>query len=216
MAKQIIASKAILQYLTDHGRVRTERLREAICEPPPKGRGICTPKMFYKYLADLWKSHRITKFEESRNVVYYSKPDWVEYQNRIADSAVKGCRNIESQLGQLVPIPSGPASQAILTVNTHILHNVFTDIMDLFIWATLTKLRNDPKESSLAVDGILTGTFPDLIEMFSRKIEKFEKYRPEIIEELQLMQRKVVETVDKLKQEARQEAIRYLQDSHQL
>ena len=38
------------------------------------------------------------------------------------------------------------------------------------------------------------------MKLFSEKIETIEKYRPEIIEEIQLMQRKVVETVDKLKQ----------------
>ena len=75
MSKQKTASKAILQYLAGSGQVRTERLREAICDPAKMESP--SPKMFYKYLSDLVESKRVTKFEFSRNEVYYSMPDWV-------------------------------------------------------------------------------------------------------------------------------------------
>ena len=101
MSKQQTASKAILQYLTGHGRVRTEKLRRAICDPPPEGKNICTPKMFYRYLVDLVESKRVTKFEFSRNVVYYSMPDWIEYENKITQGTVDHVHTIEKKLEKL-------------------------------------------------------------------------------------------------------------------
>ena len=199
MSKQQTASKAILQYLTGHGRVRTEKLRRAICDPPPEGKNICTPKMFYRYLADLVESKRVTKFEESRNVVYYAKPKWAEYENSIVQSAVDRSRDIVIKLERITPITSDSRevpglepdeTLTILSLYGDILHDAFIGIMDLFSWATLAKLRN-PKENSIAIDGILNGTFPDLMKLFSEKIETIEKYRPEIIEDLLDLQSKV-------------------------
>ena len=192
MSKQQTASKAILQYLTGHGRVRTEKLRRVICDPPPEGKNICTPKMFYRYLADLVESKRVTKFEESRNVVYYAKPKWAEYENSIVQSAVDSSRDIMIQLKRIAPIRPDQTDDipVILSVYGYILHGAFIDIMDLFSWATLAKLRN-PKENSIAIDGILDGTVPDLMKLFSEKIETIEKYRSEIIEDLLDLQSKV-------------------------
>ena len=181
MSKQKTASKAILQYLAGSGQVRTERLREAICNPAK--RESPSPKMFYKYLSDLVESKRVTKFEFSRNEVYYSMPDWVEYENKITQGTVDHVRIIEKKLEKLVSVPSGHAGSAILNDNIEILHSVFVDIKDMHGWATLAKLRN-PKENSAAINNILTGTYPDLMEKFSKVIGKFEKHRVEIIEDL--------------------------------
>ena len=185
MSKQKTASKAILQYLAGSGQVRTERLREAICNPAK--RESPSPKMFYKYLSDLVESKRVTKFEFSRNEVYYSMPDWVEYENKITQGTVDHVRTIEKKLEKLVSIPSGLAGTVILNDNIEILHSVYLDIKDMHSWATLAKLRN-PKENSAAINNILTGTYPDLMEKFSKVIGKFEKHRVEIIEDLLYMQ----------------------------
>ena len=185
MSKQKTASKAILQYLAGSGQVRTERLREAICNPAK--RESPSPKMFYKYLSDLVESKRVTKFEFSRNEVYYSMPDWVEYENKITQGTVDHVRTIEKKLEKLVSVPSGLAGADKLNDNIEILHSVFVDIKDMHGWATLAKLRN-PKENSAAINNILTGTYPDLMEKFSKVIGKFEKHRVEIIEDLLYMQ----------------------------
>ena len=64
------------------------------------------------------------------------------------------------------------------------------EIMYMRNWATLVQLRN-PKENSIAIDGILDGTVPDLMKLYSEKIETIEKYRSEIIEDLLDLQSKV-------------------------
>ena len=189
MSKQKTASKAILQYLTGRGQVRSERLREAICDPAK--RESPSPKMFYKYLSELVESKRVTKFEFSRSEVCYSTPDWVEYENKIAQGRVDHVRTIEKKLEKLVSIPSGLAGTVILNDNIEILHSVYLDIKDMHSWATLAKLRN-PKENSAAINNTLTGTYPDLMKKFSKVIGKFEKHRAEIIEDLLYMDQQSV------------------------
>ena len=182
MSKQKLASKAILQYLDSSGRVRTERLRETICGPPPKGKDICSPKMFYRYLADLVKSKRVRKFEIRRNEISYSTPDWVEYQNEISRDVTNHACVIQKHLKQLQSAPE-IKKQPDLDYIIDIFHGVFMEIMYMHNWATLAKLRN-PKEEHLAVGGILTGTVPDLLKLFSKAIGKYGQHSNEIWEDL--------------------------------
>jgi len=184
------ASKAILQYLAESGRVRTEKLRKAICNPPPEGKNICTPKMFYQYLANLVELKRVKKFDVSRNEVYYSTPDWVEYENEVTEDKMNHALVIQNDLKK---IQSVTANFDVDYVNiADKFSSIFMEIMYMRNWATLAQLRN-PKEDSPSVDNILTGTVPDLLELFSTAIGKFEKDRVEMIEDLMDIQRTVVE-----------------------
>ena len=192
MSIQNKVSKAILQYLIDNGQVRTERLRRVICDPPPEGKNICTPKIFYKYLADLVESKRVKKFNASRNEIYYSTPDWIEYQNIITQDAVNHTHIIQKKFEKLQALKDDDFDVETLNKNNDILHGVFMDIMYMHNWATLAKLRN-PKETSTALDNILRGTVPDLLQLFATAIGKFGKTRERIIEDLVYMQRVVRE-----------------------
>ena len=192
MSIQKKASKAILQYLADSGRVRTEKLRKAICDPPPEGKNICTPKMFYQYLANLVELKRVKKFDVSRNEVYYSTPDWVEYENSIAGDVFNHASSIQKKLEKLKVMKWDIDSEETVEDNTNKLHSIFMDIMFMYNWATLMKLRN-PKKGSSVIDMILTGTVPDLIKLFSTALGKFEKHRIGIVEDLLYMQEVVLQ-----------------------
>ena len=95
--------KAIKDHLDKRGKLRATELKKAICDE----QGICSEKVFYKYLDQLVKLKSIMRNEQDRANVSYYKPDWAEYENHVANSVVKLASGAVTLLDQVGREPIG-------------------------------------------------------------------------------------------------------------
>ncbi len=156
--------KAIKEFLIENGKTRANKIRDEIV---PK---MCSEKIFWDCISELYRIHEIEKQIQPPNKVWYGMADQLHQENQWLDGFTYFEKDIKSDFQQLKEPSSSMTNPPTLDEETRYFFWVFTRIMHQYALYTFLSQRADFSKQGSFKD-ILEKRIPKLVESSKKALD---------------------------------------------